>query len=71
MIQLEPNIEKASIQICTRCIYDERVNAITFDENGECNYCKQIDELEAQYGTGTSKGYKALEAIVEDVKKRR
>ena len=69
MIQLEPNIEKASVQICTRCIYDERVNAITFDEKGECNYCKQIDQLEKQYGTGTSEGDKALELIVKDVKK--
>ena len=69
MIQLESNIENANIKICSRCIYDERVNAITFDENGECNYCKQIKELEAQYGTGTSKGDKALESIVEDVKK--
>ena len=60
MIQLEPNIEKASVQICARCIYDERVNAITFDENGECNYCKQIDELKAQYGTGSSKGVKSF-----------
>ena len=69
MIQLEPNVENASVQICTRCIYDERVNGITFNNNGECNYCKQIDDLKAQYGTGTSIGEKALEAIVEDVKK--
>lgn len=69
MIELEPNLEKASVQICTRCIYDERVNAITFDDNGECNYCKQIDEIELQYGTGTSKGDNILKAIVEDVKK--
>lgn len=69
MIQFEPNIEKASVRICTRCIYDERVNAITFDNNGECNYCKQIDNLKVQYGTGTSIGDKALELIIEDVKK--
>ena len=69
MIQFEPNIEKASVKICKRCIYDERVNAITFDNNGECNYCKQIDNLKVQYGTGTSIGDKALELIIEDVKK--
>tara|TARA_B110000879_G_scaffold47095_1_gene66335 strand:+ start:2456 stop:3631 length:1176 start_codon:yes stop_codon:yes gene_type:complete len=67
MIQLEPNIENANVKICSRCIYDERVNAITFDDNGECNYCKQIDNLEAQYGTGTSTGDKALEIIVKEV----
>ena len=67
MIQLEPNIEKTNLTICNRCIYDERVNAITFDDKGECNYCKQIDELEKQYGTGTSEGDNALKAIVKDV----
>jgi len=69
MIQLESNIENANIKICSSCIYDERVNAITFDEKGECNYCKQIDQLEMQYGTGTSEGDKALELILKDVKK--
>lgn len=69
MIQLEPNIEKATVKICSRCIYDERVNAITFNEEGECNYCNQIDELEAQYGTGNAKGEEAFKAIVEEVKK--
>jgi hypothetical protein len=45
MIQLEPNIEKATVKICSRCIYDERVNAISFNKDGVCNYCNQIDEL--------------------------
>lgn len=69
MIQLEPNIEKATVKICSRCIYDERVNAITFDDKGVCNYCKQIDDLEIEYGTGTSKGDKELESIIASVKK--
>ena len=33
------------MKTCTRCIYDEKVPKITFDENGVCNYCKQSDEL--------------------------
>ena len=69
MIKLEPNIENSNLKICSRCIYDERVNAITFNDNGECNYCQQIDDLKAQYGTGTFTGEKALEAIVVDIKK--
>ena len=69
MIKLEPNIEKAAVKICSRCIYDERVNAITFDDKGVCNYCKQIDDLEIEYGTGTSKGDKELESIIVSVKK--
>ena len=34
----------SEIKICTNCIYDERVPYITFDENGVCNYCHQIEK---------------------------
>lgn len=56
------------MKICTRCIYDERVASITFDEKGVCNYCKQIDDLVAQYGTGAKKGEDELMRIVEQIK---
>ena len=42
---------------------------ITFDDKGVCNYCKQIDNLEKEYGTGTEKGNKELKSIIEKVKK--
>ena len=32
-------------QVCTRCIQDETVPGISFDENGVCNYCHLHDEL--------------------------
>jgi hypothetical protein len=38
--------------ICTRCIYDETVPNISFDGEGVCNYCRQIDGLEQEYPTG-------------------
>ena len=57
------------MKICTRCIYDERVSSISFDENGVCNYCKQIDELVASYGTGLPEGEEKLMHIIEDIKK--
>ena len=57
-------------QICSRCIYDERVSGIHFDQNGVCNYCHQIDELISDYGTGLSKGIKEFEAILDKVKAR-
>ena len=69
LFKLEPNIEEADLKICSKCIYDERVNAITFDDKGVCNYCKQIDNLEKEYGTGTEKGNKELKSIIEKVKK--
>lgn len=59
----------AALRICSRCIYDERVPRISFDENGVCNYCKMSDELAAQYQTGTPEGEKALMKIIDTIKK--
>ena len=36
-------------QICTRCIYDTEVPNISFNAQGVCNYCVQIDELSEQF----------------------
>jgi N-acetyl sugar amidotransferase len=55
--------------ICTRCIYDERVSSISFDAEGVCNYCRQIEQLANDYGTGSSKGEKQMAAIVEDIRR--
>ncbi len=55
-------------QICSRCIYDSSVSKITFDENGECNYCKMSDALAAQFKTGTPKGAAELEKIIAEIK---
>ena len=63
-----PDILKAGMRICSRCIYDERVPSIIFDERGECNYCKQVDQLVAQYGTGTQKGSDLFQAILTEIK---
>ncbi|WP_133366370.1 N-acetyl sugar amidotransferase [Qipengyuania sediminis] len=56
-------------RVCTRCIYDERVPAIGFDEAGVCNYCHQVDDLVEEYGTGQAKGVRKLEQTVEDIKR--
>lgn len=66
---LSKNINEVKLKICSRCIYDERVPSIQFDDKGVCNYCKQIDSLVEQYGTGTKKGEDELNRIIEDVKK--
>lgn len=58
-----------NIKICSRCIYDERVSSISFDEKGVCNYCHQIDSLKKEYGTGTQKGEEKFSKIVEEIKK--
>jgi N-acetyl sugar amidotransferase len=56
-------------KICSRCIYDERIPKIVFDEKGVCNYCKMIEDLEAQYKTGTPEGEAEFFRIVEEIKK--
>ena len=39
-------IEESKLIICTRCIYDERVDAIEFDEDGVCSvYQKKYYEM--------------------------
>ena len=57
------------MQICSKCIYDERVSSIDFDEDGVCNYCKQIESLSAEYGTGEAKGEAELLRIFDEIKK--
>ena len=57
------------MKVCSRCIYDERVPYITFDKNGVCNYCHQVEKLKKEYGTGEKKGIKKLESTIEQIKK--
>jgi N-acetyl sugar amidotransferase len=54
---------------CSRCIYDETIPAITFDEEGVCNYCKMIDGLQDEYKTGTPEGEAKFMEIVKQIKK--
>jgi N-acetyl sugar amidotransferase len=56
-----------SSQICTRCIYDETVPNISFDAEGVCSYCHQIDALEREYPTG-AEGLARLEKMVDEIK---
>lgn len=54
--------------ICSRCIYDESLKGISFDANGVCNYCKQIDLLQEEYGTGRKKGIDKINRIFTSIK---
>lgn len=56
-----------AVRACTRCIYDETVPGITFDENGVCNYCKAHDQLELEYPTGEA-GWKKLHELADKIK---
>ncbi len=58
-----------NIAICSRCIYDEKTPGINFDNEGVCNYCRQIEDLEKEFGTGTEKGEKVLNDIIQEIKR--
>lgn len=62
-------LDHAGLKVCSRCIYDERVAAISFDDQGVCNYCRQIDGLVRDYGTGTPEGEQRLATIIEEIKR--
>jgi N-acetyl sugar amidotransferase len=56
-------------QRCTRCLYDETVAGISFDEQGVCNYCKVHDSLEAEYPTG-AEGDRRLQVIADEIRRK-
>ena len=55
--------------ICTRCIYSDEMFDISFDDQGVCVYCKQIDQLILTYGTKSEEGKKKLFKIIDEIKK--
>jgi N-acetyl sugar amidotransferase len=55
------------VQVCKRCIYDEKTPGISFDSEGICNYCRQHEQLNREYPTG-DEGWKRLTAIAEKIK---
>jgi len=67
-MRLNPDISRAGVRICIRCIYDERVPSISFDAEGVCNYCRQVERLTAQYGTGAPEGEAHLAQIIEGIR---
>jgi len=50
-------------------VYDSNVSGISFDADGVCNYCRQIEALEEQYQTGKPGGQAALDAIIREIRR--
>ncbi|MEO5328830.1 MAG: N-acetyl sugar amidotransferase [Magnetococcus sp. THC-1_WYH] len=61
------NLLSEKVQICTRCIFDSTLHGISFDDNGVCNYCRMVESLGNQYGTGQEKGKIQFEKIVGEI----
>ena len=57
------------MNICSRCIYSENVPGISFDNNGVCNYCHQVDKVAKDFCTGTPEGENLFKNIVDEIKK--
>ncbi len=68
MTSTTPAKVNLTVRVCSRCIYDERTSGITFDDQGVCNYCNLIKQLEAEYQTGTPVGEQMFLKIVERIK---
>lgn len=66
-MEIKPFSYKAT-RICSRCIMDDTVQGITFDENGVCTFCHIHDELEEKYHQG-EKLEKELEYLIKKIKK--
>jgi N-acetyl sugar amidotransferase len=56
------------VKSCTRCLYDENTPAISFDQNGMCNYCRLHDAMDQQYPTG-EEGRRILEELAGRIRK--
>lgn len=65
-MELQPYIY-LKVKTCSRCIMDDTVQGITFDENGECTFCKIHDELEKKYELNENSKNK-LSTIIEKIK---
>jgi len=53
---------------CSRCVYDESVPNIVFDEAGVCNYCQLYDSLNRQYPNTGTEGEKRLQELVDEIR---
>lgn len=56
------------VTFCKRCIYHSQIPAITFDEDGICSYCRQYEDMQHNYPTGTE-GKNRLEQMAAEIRK--
>ncbi|MCS6819292.1 MAG: N-acetyl sugar amidotransferase [Chitinophagales bacterium] len=62
-------LDNSKFVICSRCVMDTSVPEITFDEKGECNYCKLHDALSAD-NPNDERGTRYLKDLVYKIKKQ-
>ncbi len=57
----------SSGRICTRCVIDESVPNVTFDEQGICNHCRIHDDLNRRFPVGEA-GEQILQKFAARIK---
>lgn len=65
-MELQP-YKYSRVKICTRCIMDDTVQGIEFDQKGECTFCHIHDELEAKFPLNEN-AKSELQKIVDKIK---
>ncbi len=55
-------------KVCKRCLMDDTVTGILFDENGECQFCKIHDDLEQKFPLNENTPHK-LKELADKIKK--
>jgi hypothetical protein len=69
VVQKVANNQGKNVRVCDRCIYDETMPNISFDDHGICNYCHQHDAMVELYGSGRPEGLAQLRGIIAEIKK--
>ena len=62
------NLKLTMSNICSRCILDNTVQDIWFDEKGECKYCHIHDEMEKSHMPGLNLE-KELQEKIDQIKR--
>lgn len=55
-------------QVCTRCVCDDSIPGISFDENGVCTLCKNYDLIEQEFPLSEATQQK-FQHIVDNIKR--
>ncbi len=53
---------------CRRCLYDDSIRGLTFDDQGVCSYCRLHDEMDREYPTGQA-GEKILRELADRIRR--
>lgn len=64
---VDPALQHTDFKQCSRCLYDETLPNISFDEEGVCNYCRVLEQMAYEYPNGEA-GARRLEAIAAQIK---